>query len=1020
MSAVTGPVHGFSHLWETARWFPRLAALGLLAFSAFPAPAAAPPALVTTAGDVVLRLAPGWNLVALAVQPSEPAAGRVFGRVLRHGGGVWSYDPATGRCEPAHTIGALTAYWVRVPEAVEVRVRGPLLASAAVDLAGGWNLVGPAADTPLPSAPGLASPVWTWDAVGQRYVVAAELKAGQGYCLFAATAGVRVTLGDPRRDRDSDGVPDVFETGLGLDPDRADADGDGLADGWELTQAAAGFDATDADADRNATPDGADDWDADGVANAAEARAGTSPRHRDTDGDGLFDAIDLDPLTAAVPLAWPVYLPSGPALLALPIVVPASDLDAALRPLFAPDVRRWDAPGQAWAPAAQLLPGVGYAVSGSAEENAVILAGELAADFRLTLHDGWNLAVMPLATPLPADPRLAEILAFDALALAGTRGATPARLERHQAYWVRVAPGTGPFEIDVRQWLEDTDADAMDDEWGRREILAAAALAGQGLLQSIRDVLPDDDYDGDELANGLEFLLNTSPARADTDGDSLPDSFEVVHALVATALDVPVAAWWRLDEPEGATAVADSAAAGRFAGTLVPAVPGLRSVPGLIGRALELDGATRLEMGGSAELDAWPELSLSLWFRTASGGPLASRTTAAGTVVFSLAVDAYGCLSATAGEARLLAAVPVADEVWHHALLSVAGGTRAVLYLDGVRADAVRLPAPLDLAAGDRPLVLGGAESGTGVCGALDDLRLFAAALNLSQAQQLFQPGGDTDGDGLSDLEEFRRATHPNQADTDADGLADGAELAAGTDPNRPDSDGDGLPDGWEAGHGLDPLKRSDLDDPDGDGVDNATEYRLGLDPRRSDGVSARVEFETDTTTAAETLGAATVGVRLSEWPAGASTVSAWITVSGGTAERDRDYSLSTPRAVTFRPGQLVQSFAVRLFCDDEKEPPETVLLRIASVRGASPGRRLEHRVVIEDSLCADADTDGDGLPDGWERRYFGHLNWGAADDPDGDGENNLREYLLGRHPNAGARPDTGGTLGLKVSGVVH
>jgi len=32
----------------------------------------------------------------------------------------------------------------------------------------------------------------------------------------------------------------------------------------------------------------------------------------------------------------------------------------------------------------------------------------------------------------------------------------------------------------------------------------------------------------------------------------------------------------------------------------------------------------------------------------------------------------------------------------------------------------------------------------------------------------------------------------------------------------------------------------------------------------------------------------------------------------------------------------------------------------------------------------------------------------------------NLREYLLGRHPNAGARPDTGGTLGLKVSGVVH
>lgn len=67
---------------------------------------------------------------------------------------------------------------------------------------------------------------------------------------------------------------------------------------------------------------------------------------------------------------------------------------------------------------------------------------------------------------------------------------------------------------------------------------------------------------------------------------------------------------------------------------------------------------------------------------------------------------------------------------------------------------------------------------------------------------------GDSDGDGISDVDEKKLGTDPNNPDSDGDGIADPAEIELyRTNPNSKDSDGDGIIDGDEVFlYGTDPL----------------------------------------------------------------------------------------------------------------------------------------------------------------------------------------------------------------------
>ena len=100
----------------------------------------------------------------------------------------------------------------------------------------------------------------------------------------------------------------------------------------------------------------------------------------------------------------------------------------------------------------------------------------------------------------------------------------------------------------------------------------------------------------------------------------------------------------------------------------------------------------------------------------------------------------------------------------------------------------------------------------------------------------------DSDGDGIDDVFELRRPEilDPLDAtdgaeDADGDGLGNQQEYAYGTDLQNDDTDADVMLDAWEIAHGLNPLADDAGNDADGDGLTNLQEQSCGTNPRGAD-----------------------------------------------------------------------------------------------------------------------------------------------------------------------------------------
>jgi len=92
----------------------------------------------------------------------------------------------------------------------------------------------------------------------------------------------------------------------------------------------------------------------------------------------------------------------------------------------------------------------------------------------------------------------------------------------------------------------------------------------------------------------------------------------------------------------------------------------------------------------------------------------------------------------------------------------------------------------------------------------------------------------DTDGDNMPDNWEifyFGDISDNGTQDSDGDGLTDSEEYAGKTEPGIWDTDGDNMPDGWEVRNGTNPAADDAGEDPDNDGYSNLREYEKDSDP---------------------------------------------------------------------------------------------------------------------------------------------------------------------------------------------
>ena len=255
----------------------------------------------------------------------------------------------------------------------------------------------------------------------------------------------------------------------------------------------------------------------------------------------------------------------------------------------------------------------------------------------------------------------------------------------------------------------------------------------------------------------------------------------------------------------------------------------------------------------------------------------------------------------------------------------------------------------------------------------------------------------DTDSDGLNLTGEFEASTNPASNDTDSDGLADGWEVRyssvsgvnatvaanaielasdtdkdglnltgeskANTDPTSNDTDRDGLPDGWEVTYhsisGVDPVVAA-----------TATELASDTD---SDGLNLTGEFEASTNPASND------------------------TDSDGLADgwEVRYSSVSGVNATV-----------------------AATMTELASDTDGDSLTLLQEAEANTDPISND--TDGDGLPDGWEVRYssvsgvdplVAATESELASDTDGDGFTLLQEAEANTDPGTADNPMSTNTM---------
>lgn len=703
------------------------------------------------------------------------------------------------------------------------------------------------------------------------------------------------TGSDPRvADTDGDGLSDAEEVMRGTNPGGVDSDGDGLPDGWESGH---GLDPLSA-----AGAAGADgDPDGDFLSNAKEFEYGTSPSVPDTDGDALPDGIETGGVFATNAIPWlpfdecedltAVVSTNYNRCVSRPFPAPLRIQGECVTnvTISANGIVFFDRAGYANPGSSMTDASFAYGIDG----NALVIAPYLqrayirsdVAGMRTSIrygtatHDGegylllewlnsyydtssWQTNAISFQIAVPTNsPDRAYSRYRDVVGRYVDGRYASIGMQTFDARWLhswchrsegRVGDGLALeflFGVNTDPLVADTDGDGVDD--GREVELGTSPLDadtdGDGLpdgwevrhgldpLSAFGDDGADGDPDGDYLFNAKEFEHGTDPRSADTDGDGLTD-VEEVGGLVADSQnyllawdDFPVVEDYTplFGASEGRSVLLNLSTPARF--------PGGRLCSGI-----EIDPRGLVRFSPTNAVTGGGSVHASFDLETLEVGH------------GDFAVAAYWAplvLSTNAPASRIALVRWIVGDCIEFSDMRLEG------FPDDVRVSFLVIP-PTEMmrCVGLWYRIFGdAADGGEAVIGAKGAngrfLSVFCdhAAGTLEDGMMLYAdpPVGsdplvaDTDGDGLSDLDEARHGSDPRVVDTDGDGLLDAEEVMRGTNPGEVDSDGDGLSDGWEVAHGLNPLSAAGDDgadgDLDGDGLTNLQERTHGGNPRSSD-----------------------------------------------------------------------------------------------------------------------------------------------------------------------------------------